>query len=343
MAYPQKKTALSYETILRDVKAGNFKPVYYLMGAESYYIDRVADYIVDVLLKPEERDFNLITLFGSETTIDAVIDTAKGFPMGAQRLVVLVKEAQNIKDMDRLDFYLRQPQASTVLIFCHKNGTLDRRKKVVAQIERVGVLYESAKLRDYQLPNFITSYLKRKGVGIDGDALSMIAQHVGPDLNRMAGELDKICIALPEGQRSIDRGLVADNIGISREFNIFELQDAFSAKDAQRVMQIANYFDKNPKANPIQMVLPSLFRYFSNIMLAYYSPGKTEQSIAEWLGLSAWQVRKNVMPAMSRYSGIKVMNILSEIRRTDARSKGIGNPATSDGDLMRELFFYILH
>jgi len=343
MAYTQKKPALSYETILRDVKAGNVKPVYYLMGAESYYIDRVSDFIVKTLLRPEERDFNLVTIFGSDATIDAVIDTAKGFPMGAQRLIVLVKEAQHLKEIDRLEFYLRRPQESTVLIFCHKNGTLDRRKKIAAQIEKAGVLYESVKLRDYQLPNFINGYLRRKGVAIDTDAVAMMAQHVGADLNRLAGELDKICIALPQGQKSIDRNFVADNIGISREFNIFELQEALSEKDTRKVMQIANYFDKNQKANPIQVILPALFKYFSNIMLAYYAPGKTEQSIASWLGLSAWQVGKNVVPAMRHYSGVKVMKILSEIRRTDARSKGVGNPSIPNGDLMRELFYFILH
>lgn len=343
MAYPPKKPALTYEIILRDVKAGNLKPVYYLMGAESYYIDRVSDYIVSTLLAPEERDFNLVTLFGPEVNIDAVIDTAKGFPMGARHLVVLVKEAQGLKELERLSFYLKRPQESTVLIFCHKNGTLDRRKKIAVEIEKAGVLYESAKLRDYQLPNFINGYMRRKGVGIEADAVAMIAEHVGADLNRLAGELDKICIALPRGQRSVDRDLVADNIGVSRDFNIFELQEALSVKDAGRVMQIVNYFDKNKKANPIQLILPSLFRFFSNIMLAFYAPGKTEQSIATWLGLSTWQVGKNVMPAMKHYSGVKVMNILGELRRTDARSKGVGNPSVPNGELMRELFYFILH
>lgn len=335
--------AVTHESIVRDVRAGNIAPVYYLMGEESYYIDRISDFLVDTLLRPEERDFNLITLFGPDTDTTAVCHVAMGFPMGAERLVVLVKEAQALKNLDPLEAYLKQPQASTTLILCHKNGTIDRRKAIVKHIEKVGVLFESARLRDYQLPAWITGYLRRKQIAIDAQAAEMMAEYVGADLNRMASELDKLVLALTAEQKTIDAALVSAHIGVSKEYNVFELTDALGKKDVQRVNQIANYFDKNPKANPIQMVLPFLFRYFSNLMLAYYAPDKSTRGIASWIGASEWQVEKNIVPAMRKYTGRKVMDIIGQIRRTDARSKGVENPSTSSGDLMKELLFFILH
>lgn len=335
--------AVTHESIVRDVRAGNIAPVYYLMGEESYYIDRISDFLVDTLLRPEERDFNLITLFGPDTDTTAVCHVAMGFPMGAERLVVLVKEAQALKNLDPLEAYLKQPQASTTLILCHKNGAIDRRKAIVKHIEKAGVLFESARLRDYQLPTWITGYLRRKQIAIDAQAAEMMAEYVGADLNRMASELDKLVLALTAEQKTIDAALVSAHIGVSKEYNVFELTDALGKKDVQRVNQIANYFDKNPKANPIQMVLPFLFRYFSNLMLAYYAPDKSTRGIASWIGASEWQVEKNIVPAMRKYTGRKVMDIIGQIRRTDARSKGVENPSTSSGDLMKELLFFILH
>lgn len=339
----KKKTGPTYDVIVRDVRAGDVKPVYCLMGAESYYIDRLSDFIVDSALKPEERDFNLFTFLGAESTVDAVINAAKGFPMGARRLVVVVKEAQNLANFDRLEFYLRQPQPSTVLVLCYKNGTLDRRKKIVGMIEKAGVLFESPRLYDSQLPGFIREYMKRLHLDVDARACALLAEYVGADLNRLVGELDKLVVALPEGQHTVTVDLVEHQVGISKDFNIFELQDALAQKDMAKVSRIVNYFDKNPKANPIQKTLPALFKFFSNLMLAYYAPERTERGIANWLGLADWQVRRNVLPAMKNYTGTKVMKILGEIRRTDARSKGVENPSTPNGELMEELLYFILH
>ena len=341
--YNRKNTGPTYENIVRDIRAGNIKSIYYLMGEESYYIDRMADFIVDSLLTPEERDFNLTTFFGPETNIDDVINACKGFPMGAQRVVVCIKEAQGLRNLERLEFYLKQPQPSTVLICCHKNGSLDRRKKICALIEKNGVLFESKKLYDSQLPTFIRDYLKRKKVAIDSEAAAMLGEYVGTDLNRLAGELDKLCIALPAGTNSITSDIVRRNVALTREFNIFELQDAFVRKDVRKIAQIEHYFNSNPKDFSLQKTLSMLFKFFTNLMLSYYSPDKTEHGIANWLGVTDWQAKRNVIPAMRNYTGVKVMHILEKIRRTDARSKGVDNPATSDNDLMKELFFYILH
>ena len=339
----RKNASTSYESIVREVRAGNVRPIYYLMGEESYYIDRLADFITDSTLLPEEKDFNLITLYGPETAIDDVINACKGFPMGAKRVVVCVREAQGLRGIDRLEFYLKQPQPSTVLICCHKNGSLDRRKKIYTLIEKNGVLFESKKLYDSQLPTFIRDYLKRKKIAIEPEAAAMLGEYVGADLNRLAGELDKLAISLPAGERTVTQALVRRNVAMTRDFSIFEMQDALVRKDIVKVNQIAHYFDSNPKDFSIQKLLASLFKFFSNLMLAYYAPEKSERGIAAWLGITEWQAKKNYLPAMRNYTGTKVLHIIEQIRRTDARSKGIDNPATSDGDLMKELFFFILH
>ena len=345
MAYPskQKIAGPTPEDIVKGVRDGDIKPVYILMGDESYYIDRISDFIVSRVLKPEERDFNLLTFFGPESSVDDVINSAKGFPMGAQRLAVVVKEAQGLSGIDKLEFYLKNPQPSTVLIICYKNGVIDKNKKFLTMARKIGVVFESKKLRDRQLTPFIEKYLRKKGLAIDSNAAEMMAEYIGPDLNRMAGELDKLSLAMKSGAKTVTADLVAENIGVSKDFNIFELQDAIVRKNILKANVITNYFDSNPKANPIQKTLPVLFRLFSNVMLAYYSPDKSERGIAAWLGQTDWQVRQNIIPAMKNYSGVKVMKIIGEIRRTDARSKGVGNPSIPSGELMRELMFFILH
>ena len=332
MAFVAKKNAgPTYESIAREINAGVFKPVYFLMGEESYYIDRLADLLVSKALRPEERDFNLITLYGADVVIDNVLDAAKGFPMGAPRLVVLVKEAQNIKDYERLEYYLKQPQVSTILVFCYKNGTIDRRKKGIALLGKVGVLFESKRLYDSQLPFFINAYLASKQRKIEPAALQLLIEYVGADLNRMAAELDKLCLS------------VAAIIGVSKEYNLYELQDALAQKDVLKAYKIEKYFDGNPKEFPIQRTLPTLFRFFSNLMLAYYSMDKTESGIASWVGVSDWQFRKTYAVAMRNYRAEKVMQIVAEIRRTDARSKGVGSTTISSGELMKELLSFILY
>ena len=272
-----------------------------------------------------------------------VINAARRYPMMAERQVVIVKEAQHIKRMEDLVFYVQKPLQSTVLVICHKNGVLDRRKKLAAEIEKVGVLFESKKIKDAQLPGFITSYLKRKSVEIEPKASEMMAEFVGTDLNRMAGELDKLVITLAPGVRRVTPEQIERNIGVSKDYNNYELRSALVAKDVLKANKIIKYFAENPKTNPIQMTLSVLFGFFSNLMLAYYAPEKTEQGIANQLGLkSAWQARE-YMAAMRVYSGMKVMQIIGEIRYCDAKSKGVENSSLSDADLLRELIYKILH
>ena len=333
----------TYEEIARDLKNRIYKPVYYLMGEESYYIDRISEYIAQTVLNENEKEFNQTILYGADTDIATIINAAKRYPMMSKYQVVIVKEAQGVKNIDELSYYLQKPLESTILVLCHKHGVLDRRKKLAAEIEKVGVLFESKKIKDTQLAGFITSYLKRKSIEIEPKASEMMAEFVGTDLSRMAGELEKLIITLPKGQKRITPEQIEQNIGISKDYNNFELRNALIIKDVFKANQIIKYFEENPKTNPLQMTLSVLFNFFSNLMLAYYAPEKSEQGIAAQLGLkSPWQ-SKDYLAAMRKYSGVKVMQIIGEIRYCDAKSKGVGNSSLGDGELLRELVYKILH
>lgn len=337
------KQEITCDDILRELHAKQYRPIYYLMGEESYYIDVISDYIMNNVLTDTEKEFNLTVVYGADVDIATVINAAKRYPMMSEHQVVIVKEAQTIKNMDELSFYLQKPLRSTILVMCHKHGVLDRRKKLAAEIEKAGILFESKKLKEAQLPGFITSYMKRKGVDVEPKATSMLADFVGTDLSRLTGELEKLIITLPKGQTRITPEQIERNIGISKDYNNFELRNALIERNVLKANQIINYFEKNPKTNPLQMTLSLLFGFYSNLMLAYYAPEKSEQGIASFLGLkNPWQARE-YQTAMKRYSGVKTMQIIGEIRYTDARSKGVGNSSLTDYDLLRELIFKILH
>ena len=336
--------AITYESIMKDLKAGNYKPVYYLHGEESYYIDKIADYIAEHALQPEERDFNQTVFFGNDATASQIADTCRRYPMMAERQVVIVKEAQNLKNTEALEKYLKTPLSSTVLVICHKNGKIDGRKReYVKTIQQAGVLFESAKLREKDLPAFIEGYLKRNNTSIDPKSTQLIADAIGADLSRLVSELDKVLVSLPEQNKRITPQVVEDQIGVSKDFNGFEFKDAIVNRNIYKANQIMNYFDKNPKAGSIYSFLPLIFNYFQNLMLAYYSPKKSQEGVAEWLELKSPWAAKDYMTGMKNYSGSKVMQIISEIRQFDAKSKGLDNPNTPPGELMKELVFYILH
>ena len=337
------KQELTCDDILKELRAKQYRPVYYLMGEESYYIDLIADYITDNVLSETEKEFNLTVVYGADVDVATIINAAKRYPMMSEHQVVVVKEAQAVRNMEELSYYLQKPLLSTILVICHKHGTLDRRKKLAAEVEKTGVLFESKKIKDAQLPGFIASYMKRKGVDVEPKATSMLADFVGSDLSRLTGELEKLIITLPAGQKRVTPEQIEKNIGISKDYNNFELRNALIAKDILKANQIVNYFEENPKNNPLQVTLAVLFNFYANLMLAYYAPEKTEQGIAAQLGLrSPWQA-KDYMLAMRRYTGVKVMQIIGAIRMCDAKSKGIGNASISDGELLKELIFMILH
>lgn len=333
----------TYDTLMSELKSGVYRPVYYLMGEEGYFTDRITGYIMDNALTEVERDFNLTVYYGLDTDIDTIVTAAKRFPMMAERQVIVVKEAQMLKNLDSLLFYLQSPQPTTLLVFAHKNGSIDKRKKVATELERTGVVLDSKKLRDDQLPSFINSYLREKGLVADNKSVLMMKESIGADLSRLAGEIDKLAIALPQGEKAITPELVEEHIGISKEYNNFELQNALVNKDILKANKLIQYFARNPKKNPIQMTLALLFSFFSNVMMCYYSPDKSERGVAEFLGLrSTWGVG-DYIKAMRNYKAVHVLDILHLIRLADAQSKGAEGPQTTDGEIMRELLYKILH
>ena len=336
---------VTYSSIMKELQSGQFRPVYYLMGEESYYIDKICDYIAEHALQPEERDFNQTIMFGSDVNASQIADAARRYPMMAERQVVIVKEAQNLKNTDALEKYIKQPLTSTVLVICHKNGKIDGRKReLVKAIQQAGVLFESQKLKERDLPTFIENYAKQKNAAIDPKSTQLIADAIGADLSRLVSELEKVLLSLPEENKKITPQVVEDRIGVSKDFNGFELRDAIVNKNVFKANQIVKYFEKNPKAGSIYSFLPMLFNYFQNLMLAYYAPQKgSQEGVAEWLELRSPWAAKDYMTGMRNFSAMKTMQIISKLREIDAKSKGLDNPNTPPEELMKELIFFILH
>ena len=341
----EKKQAVTYEGIMKSLAEGVFSPIYILMGEESYFIDKITDYIAQHALSEEERDFNQTICFGIDVSSGQVADMARRFPMMAERQVVIVKEAQNIKNWDRLEQYFEKPQPSTVLVIAYKNGTIDGRKKILAKAQAAGgVVFESKKKRDHELVGFIEGYLKTQKATIDNKACQMVADHIGADLSRLVSELDKVVLSLPENNRRITPEIVEEQIGVSKEYNGYELRSAIANKDVLKVNRILKYFDSNPKSGSSFMLIPLLFSYFQNLMLAHYAPQKNnENAVAQFLDLRGSWAARDYIQGMRNYSGLKTMQIIQKIRETDAKSKGLDNPNTPVGDLLKELIFFILH
>ena len=343
---PEKKnTGTSYETIMRDLKARHFSPIYILMGDESYYIDKISDYIAEHVLRPEERDFNQTVVFGSDISASQIVDSAKAFPMMAEKRVVIVKEAQNLKGTEPLVKYFKQPVVSTVLVLCHKNGSINKRKKIIPAAQVGGaVIFESKKLYERELPGFIISYFMQHEITVEQKAAQMIADHVGADLHRLTSELDKILISFSEVDRMVTPEIVEKEIGVSKDFNAFELRSAIIQRNVYKANLITKYFDNNPKAGSLFSFLPMLFSYFENLMIAFYSPNRSnENAIAQFLELRNGWAARDYLTGMRNYSGMKTMQIISKIREIDAKSKGLDNPNTASSELMKELIFFILH
>jgi DNA polymerase-3 subunit delta len=274
-----------------------------------------------------------------------IVDAARRYPMMAERQVVIVKEAQNLKNTDALEKYLKQPSVTTVLVICHKNGKIDGRKReYVKAIQQAGILFESQKVKDRDLPAFIEEFVKQKNASIDPKSTQLIADAIGSDLSRLVSELEKVLLGLPEESRRITPQVVEDRIGVSKDFNGFELRDAIVNRNVYKANQIINYFDKNPKAGSIYSFLPMLFNYFQNLMIAFYSPNKgSQEEVAAWLELRSSWAAKDYMTGMRNFTAMKTMQIISKLREIDAKSKGLDNPNTPPEELMKELIFYILH
>lgn len=338
------KKEITFESICRDIRAKKFSPIYVLMGEEPYFIDKITGLLLENVLEEQEKDFNQIILYGADTNGIQILNAARRFPMMSRYQLVIVKEAQQVRDIEILSNYANHPLESTVLVISYKYKTLDRRKSLAAAVEKNGIIFESKKVPDYKMPGFITAILQERSLDIEPKAAQMLSDFLGNDLNRLDKELDKLSIIMPErGLKCVTPELVEENIGISKEYNNFELLKALSVRDVGKANRIIAFFRKNPKNNPIQATLPVLFNYFANLLICYYTKDRSETGLMSALGLrAAFQVR-DYMAGMRHYSAMKVFNIIHEIRQADARSKGFGSANPDDGEIMKELLYKILH
>jgi len=333
---------VTYEEIISDLKNRIFKPVYFLAGEEPYYIDLITDYIQDKVLPEAEKAFNQIVLYGEDTNIAAIIDTARRFPMMASHQVLIIKEAQSLKNLDDLIIYLEKPLLSTILVFSYKYKTIDKRTKLYKTLESHGVYFESARVRDYLIPAWIERYLMLKGIKTDPSASAMLTEYLGTDLHKIVNELEKLIITLPPGKPFITTTLIEKNIGISKDYNNFELQKAIGEKNILKANMIIYYFADNPKDNPITLSIASIFGFFSKLLTFHYLTDKSKNNVAAVLKVNPFFV-KDYENAASKYNVSKTMQIISLLRTYDMKSKGYGDPGTEPGELLKELVFRILH
>ena len=331
--------------IIRDIEMKKYAPLYFLMGEEPYFIDLITQAIEEKILDESEKAFGETIVYGRDVSMEQILMLAKGFPMMGNYQTVIVKEAQDMKEWKKTDDlkgfenYLASPTPSTILVFCFKHKTLDKRLKVTKLIEKTAVLYNSEKIKDYKLPEWITTYAQSRGFKIGPDASTMLAEYLGTDLSKVVNEMNKLAIILPAGS-TITPQIIEQNIGISKDYNVWELQKALGRKDILKSNRIIDYFESNPKANPIQMVIPSLYSFFNklNIFLA----NKENPDLAKMMGVAPFALN-DYKEAGKKYNMAKVERIIGYLRQADKRSKGVDNATISSGDLMRELVFKILH
>ncbi len=332
---------MNFEQILANLKNKIYHPIYVLMGEEPYFIDEVTDYILENVLTEAEKEFNQTILYGKETDINTIITTSRRFPMMAAYQVVVVREAQNIRNIEELATYIENPLPSTILVVNYKYKSLDKRKKLAKLTKQKGVLFDARKLYDNQIPGWITSYLKNHQYSITPQAGAMMSEYLGNDLGKIANELDKLMITSPKGTE-LTPDHIEKNIGISKEFNIFELQNAIGERNILKANRIINYFGANPGSNPIQRTISSLYFYFAKLLTFHFLKDKSNNSIASSLQINPYFVDSYKRAAKS-YAPKKLVEIIGILREYDMKSKGMGNVSASPGDLQKELLFKILH
>jgi DNA polymerase-3 subunit delta len=311
------------------------------MGEETYFIDKISDYISDNVLTEAEKGFNQTILYGKDTEPHNIIANARRFPMMSNYQVIIVREAQNIKKIEDLESYAKNPLNSTILVINYKYKTLDKRKTFPKLIDQKGILFEAKKIYDNQLPAWISSYLKNQQYSIAPQAAAMLSEYLGADLGKVVNELDKLIISLPAGTQ-ITPDHIEKNIGISKEFNVYELQNALGERDLLRANRIINYFGANPSSNPIPVVISSLFSYFSKILNYHFLEDKSQNNVASVLQVHPFFV-KTYVSAAKNYNIKKLVEIIAILREFDMKSKGWGSVSATPADLQREMIYRILH
>lgn len=332
---------MTFEKILNDLQQRKFAPVYFLMGDEPYFIDKISDYIAGNVLKEEEKSFNQTVLYGKDVDAAAVINTAKRFPMLSEYQVVIVREAQYIRDIDNLIHYVSQPLRSTILVISYKYKKLDKRKKLSKEIAEKAVLFESKKLYEDKIPDWITAYLMERGYGIQPSAAMLLTEFLGTDLSKIEKELDKLILTLPQDEKKINPSHIEENIGISKDFNTLELQKALVKNDALKAFRIVEYFKHNQKNNPIVVTITSLYFFFNKVFLYSVLEDKSRQNVAGKLKIHPYFV-SDYQQAARVFPPQKSARIIGLLREYDLKSKGVDNLSTGPGELLKELVYKIL-
>lgn len=331
---------MEYKTIISDIKAKKLKPIYLLHGPEAYFIDEVI-HAIENILTPDEKAFNQTVVYGKDTEITDLINLCKRYPMMASYQVIIVKEAQYLKKIEELKHYVKQLVPTTILAIAHKEKPVDKRKSFVKDIESKGVVFESKKLYDNQIPGLITKMVEEKHKTIDIKSCHMLSEFLGTDLSLIIHEIDKLLITLPEGQKAITPEHIEKNIGYSKDYNVFELNNALGKRDILKANRIANYFESNPKSS-INEVIPMLFSYFQTILKIHYVKDKTKMGLSGALGINPYVAEEYIATAQ-KYNIRKTVQIIEILRDYDLKSKGFGYSGGNPDSLLKELIFKILH
>ena len=345
-----KDSVAEFERLGKDIVARRFAPIYLLMGEESYFIDALCDALASTVLTPAEQSFNQITVYGKDTDAAQVVNLCRQMPMMGSYEVIIVKEAQQLRNIEKLAHYTAKPQASTILVICHKERAVDRRSSFYKQCAASGVVFESVRPRDYEIGPWLTSFIASRGLKIDAKAVQMLTDQIGCDISKISNEVDKLLLALPAGTRSITDAHIEQYVGISKEYNNFELCNAVAAKQIERAMRIADHFARNPKEYPLLVTVMSLFNLFRDIFVVNYlgwlsrrkgQPFPDDMSLMRTLKKSNVYAVKEIKQAAARWENRRVYNILGLLREYDAKSKGIDTGGADDGELLRELLLKI--
>lgn len=333
---------MSFEKIIDAIKARKFSPIYFLSGEEGYFIDQISDLLEKSVLTEEEKAFNQLIMYGRDVTVRDIISTAKRFPMMSPYQVIIVKEAQDISKIEELELYIDEPMQTTILVFCYRKK-LDKRKSYAKKLSKKAVLFESKQMYEYQMPQWINTQLATAGYGIEPKATMLLVEFLGTNLSKVINELNKLKIVLPKGTK-ITAEHIEQNIGISKDFNVFELQKALGMRNLPKIIQIVKYFESNPKDNPIQATIAMLFSYFSKIYLLHFLSKKQlrENEIAGELKVAPYFV-KEYKEAMKNFNLRQTVEAISLLRIYDLKSKGVGNISTSGGQLLQEMLYKILY
>ncbi len=337
-------TKLTYQQIIKDLKAKKYQPIYFLHGTESYFIDSIANYIEKNVLTEGEKSFNQTVLYGKEIDHKQVTDTARRYPMMASHQVVIVKEAQEMRTLKELQSYVEKPLDTTILVLCHKHKKFDGRTKFGKTVNKNALVFESKKLYDNQLPDWISKYLKDKGFTIEPNASALMAEYLGTDLAKVSNELDKLVINLPP-KSAITSQQIQDNIGISKDYNIFELQKALGQRQTAKANRIAQHFAANTRKNPLVMMVGSLYNYFSKIYSLHFLRSASEQDLLKALKLKSAYFLKEYRATARHYNRSQTESVLALLKEYDLKSKGVdfNNAYLYEGELMKELVWRILH